>query len=174
MLEQKWNMSLQNQTLLPSKKQEKNSRKMPQILCKFCKLFTEPIAFWQVFLEVCSVHPSREEFGSWKHQFHFKHSTKYWKSYEKLFTVCFRCISFRNCWRFMWLNTYSVANWPNRINYQEYLSSKRREDGRERNLKKEDERERNLNLQKEAALAAAEARKQVLEAIWNEIKKSKL
>ena len=48
-------MSLQNQTLLPSKKQEKNSRKMPQIVCKFCKLFTEPIAFWQVFEGLCDL-----------------------------------------------------------------------------------------------------------------------
>ena len=36
-------------------------------------------------------------------------------SHEKLFTVCFWCIPFRNCWRFMWFNTYSVARLPNWI-----------------------------------------------------------
>ena len=48
--------------------------------------------------------------------------------------------------------------------YQEYLASKRRED----------ERERNLKLQKEAASAAAEARKEELEGIQNEIEKCEL
>ena len=48
--------------------------------------------------------------------------------------------------------------------YQEHFASKRRED----------ERERDLTLKKEAASAAAEARKQELEAIWNEIEKCKL
>ena len=47
---------------------------------------------------------------------------------------------------------------------QDYLASKRRED----------ERERNFKLQKEAASAAAEARKQELEAIRNEIEKCEL
>ena len=47
---------------------------------------------------------------------------------------------------------------------QEYLISK----------EMEDERERNLKLEKEAASAAAEARKEELEAIRNEIEKCKL
>ena len=41
--------------LLPSEKQ-----KLLQILCKFCKLFTEPISFWQLFLEAYPIHSSLE------------------------------------------------------------------------------------------------------------------
>ena len=58
-------------------------------LIEFSKLFTESIAFWQLFLEACPVHPSQAEIEFWKHDYHFTHSTQYWKSHEKLFIILF-------------------------------------------------------------------------------------
>ena len=103
-----------------------------------CLIYSSSISYLysQLFFDLLTilswstypVHPFLEEIGFWKHQCHFKHSTQYWMIHEKLFTICFWCIPFRNFWRFMWLNTYSMASLPNQINSRKLVQkSLRRE-----------------------------------------------
>ena len=38
------------------------------------------------------------------------------ESWKTVYSLFFLCISFRNYWKFMWLNSYSVTSLPNEIN----------------------------------------------------------
>ena len=118
-MEQKWNISLEKQIcpLKSKKKEKKETRKLPQILCNYRELVSylqsqllSDKSFW-----VCHqyIHPKKRLVpGSTSAVSYIA------LNIGRLMKNCLQSafFPFRNCWRFMCLNMHSVVSLLNQIN----------------------------------------------------------